>query len=58
LNKELRITSKCPKEDGDACKYSWSRISAIEVIPYAKPLTHSKDEANDSTVNLGCGEAR
>jgi hypothetical protein len=43
LSGELKITSICPKEDGEACKYSWSRLSAIEIIPEDKP----KEELTD-----------
>lgn len=45
LSGELKLTSKCPDEDGDACRFSWSRISALEVIheePDKKDPTHAE----------------
>jgi hypothetical protein len=45
--------------DAEACKYSWSRISAIELIPVDGPKPKPTDEEiKDATVDLGCGESR
>jgi hypothetical protein len=33
----IKVSSGCPSEDAEACKYSWSRISALEIVPLEAP---------------------
>jgi len=42
------LRARCPPEDGEACKYSWSRISALDIERSVKtPEPKSKNEIKD-----------
>jgi len=54
LNSEIKLSSSCPPEAATQCKYSWSRVSAIEI----EALEYDEEAASASGnfVPLGCGE--
>ncbi len=51
---KITITPGCPKYD--ECKYSWPRMSVVEIFR-SKPEVHGEFNDEIKTKKLGCGIA-
>lgn len=61
LHGKITLTSRCPIEesiDQNFCKYSWTRISSLQIIQVFE-VDEDPDDRNikEETKHLGCGEA-
>lgn len=52
----IEIGSSCPPDAGKECKYSWSRISALEFSKVERAPAAAETKPAQ-TVDTGCGEA-
>lgn len=54
---EIQLSSACPPEAGKECKFSWSRISALEFSKIPQGDASKEERKPLPTVDTGCGEA-